>query len=106
MPKKSHNKCVHMTEREHKQLELAGNTMDRSCSQLIHDALTVALFKPGGMEERLAASRLEQAREFVSDSIHSPRTFDFFGSESSQRTDDPRFSRLMSEAFRPEVLHG
>lgn len=104
--RKSRNKCVHMTESEVKKLEQIAEISGRRCSQLIHDALTVAVFKPGGVEQRLAESRLAQTRDIVSDSRNSFYALGSMSSDSAEREHDPRFSRLMAEAQRPEVLHG
>ncbi len=106
MAKKTTNKCVHMTETENERLEEASLLMDRSVSQIIHDALVATFFKPGGVEQHLAESRLEQARGLVTDSLNSGSTFDFLRSESADDADQTRFSRLMARAERPEVLHG
>lgn len=106
MPKKTENKCVHMTESENSRLERMADISGRRCSQLIHDALIVAIFQPGGSEQRLAETRLAQARELVSDSQNSFVALGFARSDSADRDNDPRFSRLMAAAQRPEVLHG
>lgn len=106
MPKKTENKCVHMTESENNRLERMAEISGRRCSQLIHDALIIAIFRPGGTEQRLAETRLAQARDLVSDSQNSFASLGFARSDSAERDNDPRFSRLMAAAQRPEVLHG
>lgn len=106
MPKKTENKCVHMTESENRRLERMADVSGRRCSQLIHDALTVAIFRPGGTEQRLAETRLAQARELVSDSQNSFVSLGIVSSDCADRDNDPRFSRLLEQAQRPEVLHG
>ena len=108
MARKTENKCVHMSQKENDKLESASGQMDRSCSQLIHDALVVAFFKPGGVEQRLAESRLEQARELVTDSVNSISSFNFLRSDAAEGAEDsvpknPRFCR--HNESRPEVLH-
>lgn len=106
MPKKTENKCVHMTESENRRLERMADVSGRRCSQLIHDALTVAIFQPGGSEQRIAETRLAQARELVSDSQNSFVSLGIVRSEGAEGDDEIRFSRLLEQAKRPEVLHG
>lgn len=106
MPKKTENKCVHMTESENRRLEQMADVSGRRCSQLIHDALTVAIFQPGGPEQRIAETRLAQARALVSDSQNSYVSLGIVSSDGTDRDNDPRFSRLLEQAQRPEVLHG
>lgn len=110
MATKEENKAVHMTKAEDAFVVQLAKVSGRKASQIIHDCITVAAFQVPEYEKRLAATRLAHAISLVTDSQKSVQTVDFLNPERSESANDEsqhtRFSRLMDNAQRPEVLHG